>query len=383
MKIFLAHAKEDEKVTESIYEKLKNSGYNPWMDIKDIPAGVVWDYEIQKNFNNSNIIIIILSKISCHKNGYIRREINDAIEKLKYYKPDDIVVIPLLIDDAEVPSIISSKIQYIDYKRSDSWDILERSLVLAATQQNLEVIKGTTYGNFTFISETFKEDYNSIPGHEIEITTPKVSSHIFPNSSKILSEYFSGRVASLVFNNRTSPWPHNFGWSEEYKSTYTSFYNEMYYIAHCNKHVISILHNVDWYGAGAAHPNSHFEVSNFVVTENDYVYKISLYELFTDGKQQDAIKRIKEKLITDAPRAFWERTGNKPEESDIEWQTKGIMDSSLDNFTINRSGLTFHFSPYEIHCYALGSWELSVSFYDIIDYLADDGIYPLIKESLQ
>lgn len=48
MKIFLAHAKEDEKITESIYDKLKDNGYTPWMDIRDIPAGVNWDYEIQK-----------------------------------------------------------------------------------------------------------------------------------------------------------------------------------------------------------------------------------------------------------------------------------------------------------------------------------------------
>ena len=54
MKIFLAHAKEDETITEEIYERLKSGGYSPWMDVKDIPAGVNWDYEIQKNFANSN-----------------------------------------------------------------------------------------------------------------------------------------------------------------------------------------------------------------------------------------------------------------------------------------------------------------------------------------
>lgn len=36
------------------------------MDIRDIPAGVNWDYEF-KNFNNSNVIIIILSDVSCQK----------------------------------------------------------------------------------------------------------------------------------------------------------------------------------------------------------------------------------------------------------------------------------------------------------------------------
>ncbi|EKM0526239.1 TIR domain-containing protein [Cronobacter turicensis] len=379
MKIFLAHAKEDEKITESIYERLKSNGYEPWMDIKDIPGGVIWDYEIQKNFNNANVIIIILSKVSCNKNGYIRREINDAIEKLKYYKPDDVVIVPLLIDDAEVPSLISSKIQYIDYKRSDGWDILERSLNLAATQQNLEVTNGVTHGSFTFLSLTHKEDHNTIPSHELEITYPKISSQLFPESAEIISNYFSGRIASLVFDNRTSPWPHNFGWHEEYKSTYTSYYNEMYYIAYCNKNVISILHNVDWYGAGAAHPNSHFAVSNFVVTDNDYAYKFSLSELFIRGTHLDAIKKIKEKLMSDAPRVFWERTGQKPDDTSLAEMVKGILESRLDIFTIHDSGLTFHFRPYEIQCYALGSWELSISYYDVIDFLDRDGIYSLIK----
>ncbi|MGQ3930321.1 RsiV family protein, partial [Enterobacter hormaechei] len=84
-------------------------------------------------------------------------------------------------------------------------------------------------------------------------------------------------------------------------------------------------------------------------------------------------------LISDAPRVFWERTGEKPEESDMEWLIRGITDSTLDIFTISESGLTFHFAPYEIHCYALGQWELFISFFDIIDYLKPDGIYSLIK----
>lgn len=379
MKIFLAHAKEDEKPTELIYEKLKNNGYNPWMDIKDIPAGVNWDYEIQKNFSNSNIIIIILSNVSVNKNGYIRREMNDAIDKLRYYKPDDIFVIPILIDNSPVPTFISSKIQYIDYKRDDGWELLEKSLQLAAMQQNLEITKGVTYGDFTFTTETHKEKYNKIPGHEIEIAYPKIFSKKFTKSSKIISDYFSGRTASLIFNNRTSIWPNNFGWSEEYSNTYTSDYIEGYYISYCNNKIISILHSVNWYGAGAAHPNSHFDVSNFVITENDYACKFSLHELFIDGKASEAINRVKEKLISDAPREFWNRTGEKPEKTDMEWLTRGISDSNLAIFTISESGLTFHFPPYEVHCYALGSWEFFISFYEIIDYLKPEGIYQLIK----
>ncbi|AYW90835.1 TPA: TIR domain-containing protein [Yersinia enterocolitica] len=379
MKLFLAHAKEDEKVTESIYEKLKNNDYTPWMDIRDIPAGVNWDNEIQKNFNSANIIIIILSKVSCQKNGYIRREMNEAMDKLKYYKPDDVFVIPILIDNSPVPTFISSKIQYIDYNREDSWELLEKSLALAATQQNFEISRGVTYGDFTFISKTFKEEYNNIPGHEIDITYPVITNQIHPQSATIISNYLAGRAMKFVFSNRTSPWPSDFDCSDEYKSTYTSDYIEGYYIAYCNNNIISILHSVSRYGAGAAHPNSYFDVSNFVVTNGDYAYEFSLHDIFLDYRGQEAINKIKEKLISEAPRTFWERTGEKPSKSDLDTLSNGIIDSNLNIFTIGESGLTFHFAPYEIHCYALGSWELFISFYDIIDYLKPDGIYSLIK----
>ncbi|WP_088550203.1 TIR domain-containing protein [Escherichia coli] len=379
MKIFLAHAKEDETITEEIYERLKSGGYSPWMDVKDIPAGVNWDYEIQKNFANSNLIILILSKVSTQKNGYIRREINDAIDKLKYYKPDDVFVIPLLIDDCEVPAYISSKLQFIDFKRNDGWDILSRSLRLAASQQKLEISQGITYGPFNFSSEVFKEEYNKIPGHEIEIAYPRIESHTLPKSAKLISDYFSGKAALHIFSERTSLWPGTPYWDEEYKHTYTSSYNESYNISYCNENVMSILHSVHWYGAGAAHPNSHFETSNFVITKDDYAYKFSLWNVFTEGKEQEAINKIKQKIISESAREFWEKTGEKPSEDDISTFATGIMDSNLDSFTINSDGFRFHFAPYEIHAYAFGSWEFFISFFEVIDFLKEDGIYSLIR----
>lgn len=381
MKIFLAHAKEDEKVTEEIYDSLATKGYNPWMDIKDIPAGVNWDFEIQKNFSNSNLIIIILSKISTQKNGYIRREINEAIDKLKYYKPDDVFVIPILIDDAQVPSYISGKIQFIDFKRKDCWDTLEKSLKLAATQQNMEVSEGVIYGNFTISTEKILDIYEKIPGHEIEILYPKLKSTTYPNSSKIISRYFNGISNDTLLSQRTSPWPYDIAWDKEYRSSYMSSYNEVFNIAFCNKNILSVLHSINWYGAGAAHPNMNFNSTNFLITDEDYVYKFSLSDIFKDNEYREAIQEIKNKILSESFREYWEKTGAKPDIVDIETFTQGINDSPLSNFTLTPEGMTFHFSPYEIHCYALGPWQIFVSFYDVLDYLKSDGIYSLMKNS--
>ncbi|EJR5763447.1 DUF3298 domain-containing protein, partial [Salmonella enterica subsp. enterica serovar Derby] len=57
----------------------------------------------------------------------------------------------------------------------------------------------------------------------------------------------------------------------------------------------------------------------------------------------------------------------------------GVENSDLSNFTLNQSGFTFHFPPYELHCYALGSWEFFISFFEVIDHLKKDSIYQLIK----
>ncbi|EBD5924506.1 DUF3298 domain-containing protein, partial [Salmonella enterica subsp. enterica serovar Derby] len=305
--------------------------------------------------------------------------INDAIEKLKYYKPDDIFVIPLLIDDSQVPSYISNKIQFIDFKRNDGWEIFDRSLRLAASQQNLEIVQGIQFGLFTFKTNILKEEYKQIPGHDIEISYPVINNSKNSKSSDTLSKYFEGRAVRILFNNRTSPWPLEFDWNKEYKSTYTDSYYESYNIAFCNDSVISILHTINWYGAGAAHPNTAFEVSNFVITDNDYSYKFSIYDLFNNEDSQEAISKIKRKLIEDAPRVYWERTGEKAEQSDMDWFTTGVENSDLSNFTLNQSGFTFHFPPYELHCYALGSWEFFISFFEVIDHLKKDSIYQLIK----
>ena len=360
---------------------MATKGYNPWMDIKDIPAGVNWDFEIQKNFSNSNLIIIILSKISTQKNGYIRREINEAIDKLKYYKPDDVFVIPILIDDAQVPSYISGKIQFIDFKRKDCWDTLEKSLKLAATQQNMEVSEGVIYGNFTISTEKILDIYEKIPGHEIEILYPKLKSTTYPNSSKIISRYFNGISNDTLLSQRTSPWPYDIAWDKEYRSSYMSSYNEVFNIAFCNKNILSVLHSINWYGAGAAHPNMNFNSTNFLITDEDYVYKFSLSDIFKDNEYREAIQEIKNKILSESFREYWEKTGAKPDIVDIETFTQGINDSPLSNFTLTPEGMTFHFSPYEIHCYALGPWQIFVSFYDVLDYLKSDGIYSLMKNS--
>jgi isopentenyl diphosphate isomerase/L-lactate dehydrogenase-like FMN-dependent dehydrogenase len=46
--IFLSYAREDREYVESLYDKLVNAGYKPWIDTKDILPGEKLEISIQR-----------------------------------------------------------------------------------------------------------------------------------------------------------------------------------------------------------------------------------------------------------------------------------------------------------------------------------------------
>jgi hypothetical protein len=58
MIIFLSYAKEDVQQVDQIYEKLKNAGYQAWMDIHDISPGQNWQFEIRNAISICHAAII-------------------------------------------------------------------------------------------------------------------------------------------------------------------------------------------------------------------------------------------------------------------------------------------------------------------------------------
>ncbi|MGK2888199.1 MAG: hypothetical protein ACSLEN_01010 [Candidatus Malihini olakiniferum] len=188
--------------------------------------------------------------------------------------------------------------------RNDGWKIFHRSLRLAALQQNLEIVQDIQFSSFIFKTNILKDEYEQIPEHEIEISYLTINNSKSYKSSDILSKYFNGRAKEILFNKITSLGLQNSLVIKNTRVPIQSLIMKYYNIAFCNNLVISILHTINWYGAGAAHPNIAFEVSNFVITDNDYSYKFSIHDLFNEEDSQEAILKIKRNLIEDAPRVF-------------------------------------------------------------------------------
>jgi hypothetical protein len=102
--IFVSYTKADRERVSPYYSALKSSSYQVWMDIYDIKGGQNWDFEIVKAIDVATIIVAFVSKNSVDRRGYIQKELRTALEKYREKLVDDIFLIPVMLDDIDIPA---------------------------------------------------------------------------------------------------------------------------------------------------------------------------------------------------------------------------------------------------------------------------------------
>jgi len=380
LKIFVSYAKEDQNLALKYYDLFLQEGASPWMDVKHLLPGQNWEAEIEKAFSDANVVVLLLSKQSVNKRGFVQREANDAIERLRYKQPTDIYVIPLLLEPCDVPSHIAGRLQYVDLGTSDAWRQVQASLKMAAEQQSIELTKGLDAGPFRVFTDKLEEQWYGSPGHDIKIEYPRFESTSLPNIAKELTFFFSGRAARALIKSRQTPW-------DQLPDHFTNYDGltamngrwDDFGVVHSTPQLLSIAYEVGWYGAGAAHPNSHFETYNFAV--QDRLYLLGLQDFFKD--MSAAINRISQLCITALGREYWSRMGEMPDDYQLKWFQEGAGPNveNFKAFTVSEDHFTFLFAPYQVSAYAMGRWSVDVSFYDLLDVLQAGGVYRLAASS--
>lgn len=102
-KIFLCHASEDKPQVEAIYRRLRQEGYQPWMDKMDLLPGQQWRQEIPKALKTSDFILVFLSRNSIAKRSFVQREFKLALDTLEEIPTGEIHTIPVRLDACDVP----------------------------------------------------------------------------------------------------------------------------------------------------------------------------------------------------------------------------------------------------------------------------------------
>ncbi len=118
-KIFLCHAREDKEVVTRVHAQLKDFGFQPWLDKVDLLPGEDWQFEIHKAIRATDFVMVFLSKNSVSKRGYVQKEFKLALDVLDECPEGDIYLIPVKIDECDVPRKFAH-LHYVSLQESGS-----------------------------------------------------------------------------------------------------------------------------------------------------------------------------------------------------------------------------------------------------------------------
>lgn len=113
-RVFIIHAREDVDSALEIAHKLKEEGFNPWLDIIDILPGQRWEKAVQHALEESAIALFLSSENTTNSDGYFNKEIQYVMSSFRVRNELDSPVIPVRLDDSELPDELVG-IQWIDY----------------------------------------------------------------------------------------------------------------------------------------------------------------------------------------------------------------------------------------------------------------------------
>lgn len=108
-KAFICYSRSDEEFALKLAKELRSFGTNIWIDQLDIQAGDRWDMTIERNIDESDSLIVILSPASV-KSDNVLDEVNFALEEKKR-------IIAILFQECRIPYRLR-RLQQIDFREN-------------------------------------------------------------------------------------------------------------------------------------------------------------------------------------------------------------------------------------------------------------------------
>src|ERR1044071_7148836 len=103
LRVFLCHASVDKPVVRELYGRLVADGIQPWLDERDILPGQDWRYEISRAVKKADAIVVCLSNVSVTREGFVQKEIKDALNVADEKPEGTIFIIPLRLEECPIP----------------------------------------------------------------------------------------------------------------------------------------------------------------------------------------------------------------------------------------------------------------------------------------
>lgn len=135
LRVFLCHGKEDKATVRDLHRKLAKVRTQPWLDEINLLPGQEWKVEIAKAISDTDAFLACVSTRSMTREGFLHREIREAVDRAMNMPAGRIFLIPVRLDQCEVPPDLRH-LQWVDYFETNGFDYLVRALIALAEYMN-------------------------------------------------------------------------------------------------------------------------------------------------------------------------------------------------------------------------------------------------------
>jgi hypothetical protein len=110
---FICYSHQDSSFVNRLVGDLSSKGIRTWLDKWEIKVGDSITGKISEGIGQNDYLIIVLSEASV-KSEWVKRELNAAL--MKELKRKSVVVLPLLLEDCDIPPLVADK-KYADFRQ--------------------------------------------------------------------------------------------------------------------------------------------------------------------------------------------------------------------------------------------------------------------------
>jgi hypothetical protein len=131
LKVFISYASGDRAEAQKLHTYLVSQGVDPWIDTENLLPGQDWKMEIARVLDDTNLIILCLSRKSVSREGYVQKEMRLALDRALEIPPGEIFLIPARLEEVDLPYSLRD-FQAVDLYTENGMKKLLKSLDLRA-----------------------------------------------------------------------------------------------------------------------------------------------------------------------------------------------------------------------------------------------------------
>jgi hypothetical protein len=201
LRVFLCHATTDKPSVRVLWTRLREAGFDSWLDEENLLPGQEWEAAVKKAIRESDVVLVCLSRYAVSAAGFRHREIQSALNVAEEKPEGSVFIIPVKLEECPLPDRLKH-LHCSNLVDRNGFDKLIQSLSECAHSKKLSPVTPQVvlilYAVSTWLSYVVAQEY--FGGYHHVRCSPNYSSPDFAGAPSASPGAIYAKLAEAVNN---------------------------------------------------------------------------------------------------------------------------------------------------------------------------------------